>query len=119
MNVRKPILVTGSHRSGTTWVGKMLAATPSVGYIHEPFNLTHRPGICTAKFPYWFTYINEENESLYLEPLKNTLEFRFDIGAELPAIQSFRHLNRRFALSRKRSMISWNKVPYSGESFII
>ena len=43
----KPILVTGSHRSGTTWVGKMLAATGSVGYIHEPFNLKNRPGICS------------------------------------------------------------------------
>ena len=114
---RKPILVTGSHRSGTTWVGKMLAATPSVGYIHEPFNLTHRPGICTAKFPYWFTYINEENESLYLEPLKNTLEFRFDIGAELPAIQSFRHLGRmlknykNFYLYRYRHAIPLMKDP--------
>ena len=32
----KPILVTGSHRSGSTWVGKMLATSPSVNYIHEP-----------------------------------------------------------------------------------
>ena len=34
----KPILVTGAHRSGTTWVGKMLALAPGVAYIHEPFN---------------------------------------------------------------------------------
>ena len=114
---KKPILVTGSHRSGTTWVGKMLAATPSVGYIHEPFNLTHRPGICSAQFPYWFTYINEENESPYLLPLKKTLEFRFDIGAELPAIQSFRHAGRmlknykNFALYRFRHAIPLMKDP--------
>ncbi len=31
-----PILVTGTHRSGTTWVGKMLAAGPSTAYISEP-----------------------------------------------------------------------------------
>ena len=114
---RKPILVTGSHRSGTTWVGKMLAATPSIGYIHEPFNLTHRPGICSAKFPYWFTYINEENESSYLMPLKNTLEFRFNIGAELPAIQSLRHVGRmlknynNFSLYRYRHAIPLMKDP--------
>jgi len=94
MNISKPILVTGSHRSGTTWVGRMLASSPSVGYIHEPFNLTHRPGICTAKFPYWFTYITEENEAPYYQALKNTLAFRFSIRAELPAIQSFRHVGR-------------------------
>ena len=35
---RRPILVTGSHRSGTTWVGKTIALSPSVTYIGEPFN---------------------------------------------------------------------------------
>lgn len=90
----KPILVTGSHRSGTTWVGRMLAASPTVGYIHEPFNLTHRPGICTATFPYWFTYVTEENERPYYQPLKNTLSFHFDIGADLAAVQSLRHVGR-------------------------
>lgn len=33
----RPILVTGTHRSGTTWVGRMLALSPTVRYIHEPF----------------------------------------------------------------------------------
>lgn len=32
-----PILVTGMYRSGTTWVGAMLAA-PGVWHLHEPFN---------------------------------------------------------------------------------
>lgn len=117
MNKIQPILVTGSHRSGTTWVGKMLAATPEVGYIHEPFNLTHRPGICTAKFPYWFTYVTEENEAPYYGPLENTLAFRFNIGAELPAIQTFRHFGRmvknykNFALYRFRHATPLLKDP--------
>lgn len=33
------ILVTGSHRSGTTFVGQMLALPPAVGYWSEPFNI--------------------------------------------------------------------------------
>jgi hypothetical protein len=117
MNIRKPILVTGSHRSGTTWVGKMLAASSAIGYIHEPFNLTHRPGICTAKFPYWFTYVTEENEAPYYEALKKTLAFRFDIRAELPAIQSFRHVGRmlknykNFSLYRYRQATPLMKDP--------
>jgi len=95
----------------------MLAASPSVGYIHEPFNLTHRPGICTAKFPYWFTYITGENEARYYEPLKNTLAFRFKLSAELPAIQSFRHVGRmlinykNFSLYRYRHAIPLMKDP--------
>ncbi len=32
-----PIFVSGTHRSGTTWVAKMLAV-PGLWYIHEPFN---------------------------------------------------------------------------------
>jgi len=113
----KPILVTGSHRSGTTWVGKMLAATTEVGYIHEPFNLMHRPGICTAKFPYWFTYITEENEASYYEPLKDTFAFRFNVRAELPAIHSLRHVGRMmknyksFALYRFRDAVPLIKDP--------
>lgn len=32
-----PILVTGTHRSGSTWVGQMLAVSPAAHYVHEPF----------------------------------------------------------------------------------
>lgn len=32
-----PIVVTGTHRSGTTWVGHMLALGLDGHYIHEPF----------------------------------------------------------------------------------
>ena len=117
MNRIQPILVTGSHRSGTTWVGKMLAATPQVGYIHEPFNLRHRPGICTATFPCWFTYITEANEALYYEPLKNTFAFRFSIKAELSAMHSPRVVRRmlenykNFALYRLRHAAPLIKDP--------
>lgn len=32
-----PILVTGTHRSGTTWVGETLCLSPETHYVHEPF----------------------------------------------------------------------------------
>lgn len=32
-----PILVTGTHRSGTTWVGDMLTVGENAHYVHEPF----------------------------------------------------------------------------------
>jgi len=84
----KPILVTGSHRSGTTWVGRVLAAAPSVGYLHEPFNLMHRPGQCGARFRHWFTYITPENAAPYYEPIRRTLEFSYDLPAELAVVRS-------------------------------
>src|SRR5699024_7141524 len=37
-NPSPPILVTGIHRSGSTFVGKMLTINKEIGYIQEPFN---------------------------------------------------------------------------------
>ena len=53
----RPILVTGAHRTGTTWVGRLLAAAPAVAYISEPLNVLHRPGVFRAKVANWYTYI--------------------------------------------------------------
>lgn len=75
----KPILVTGSHRSGSTWVGKMMAASPELGYIHEPFNLKHDLGFCGARFDYWFTYICPDNEALYYKYFDKTVHFRYNV----------------------------------------
>lgn len=43
---RRPILVTGANRSGTTWVGRILAAAGGVTYIHEPFNHQYHDPAC-------------------------------------------------------------------------
>lgn len=34
----RPALVTGANRSGTTWVGRIIASADDVRYVHEPFN---------------------------------------------------------------------------------
>ena len=52
--MKKPILVTGIHKSGTTWVGKILAESKEVGYVYEPFNYgTDRK----SPVKYWYQYI--------------------------------------------------------------
>ena len=63
-----PILITGAHRSGTTWVGKMIANSPSIQYIHEPFNIDYSP--YKVKPNYWFQYVTQENEGLLYEQIK-------------------------------------------------
>ena len=70
----QPILVTGAHRSGTTWVGRILATSPRVAYLHEPFHIRHDPSLCAARFEYWFTYVCRDNEALYLEPITTMLQ---------------------------------------------
>jgi hypothetical protein len=84
---KKPILLAGAHRSGTTWVGRMIAESPLVGYIDEPFNLLHPLGICAAKFDYWFQYISRENESIFYEHIKNTIGFSYDLVAGVKTIR--------------------------------
>ena len=59
------ILVTGAHRTGTTWVGQMLAAG-GLAYVSEPLNVLHRHGVMSAPVKHWYTYITSENEADYL-----------------------------------------------------
>ncbi len=50
----RPILVTGSHRSGSTWVGNTLMLDPRVTYIQEPFHADcPTPGF-DYRPPFWF-----------------------------------------------------------------
>lgn len=91
---KKPILITGSHRSGSTWVGRMIALSSSVAYIHEPFNLHHRPGLCKAKFECWFPYICDENESFYLNDIEDCLRFKYQFIEELKTAKSKKDIVR-------------------------
>jgi len=91
---KKPILITGSHRSGSTWVGKMIGLSSQVGYIWEPFNIKHRPGICSAKFEHWFQYVNHENGALYEKALRDCISFRYNLPAEMKALSSIKDVGR-------------------------
>jgi hypothetical protein len=85
-----PILVTGTHRSGTTWLGKMLAADASTAYISEPLNVLHRPGVLRAEVRHWYQYICAENESEYLPAFQELLEFNYHVWDEIRSIRSRR-----------------------------
>ena len=96
-----PILVTGTHRSGTTWVGKMLAAESSTAYISEPLNVLHRPGVFRPKVKHWYQYISEENESDYLPAFQELLEFDYHLWDEIRSIRSrkdFLRMGRDFLI---------------------
>ena len=88
MTERKPILVTGIVRSGSTWTGRMIAASPSVCYLHEPFNRVHRPGLCAVKFEQWFPYITAENEHLFYPAVKDTVALRYNIKRDITSLVS-------------------------------
>ena len=89
-----PILVTGAHRSGTTWVGKMLAADSLTAYISEPLNVLHRPGILRAKVPHWYQYICDGNESEYLSAFQQLLDFDYHLWDEIRSLRSLKDFLR-------------------------
>lgn len=91
---RTPVLVTGAHRTGTTWVGKMLAANPQTAYISEPLNILHRPGVLGAPVQHWYTYICMQNEAQYLPAFEQTLRFRYHLLAEISSLRSFKDAGR-------------------------
>ena len=90
----RPILVTGAHRSGTTWVGKMLAANSQVAYVSEPLNVLHRPGVLRAKVTHWYQYICRENEGDYLPAFYELLDYRYHIWDEVRSLRSVKDFLR-------------------------
>jgi len=96
-----PILVTGAHRSGTTWAGKMLAADADTAYISEPLNVLHRPGVFRARVNHWYQYICDENENEYLPAFHSLLEFDYHLWDEIRSIRSrkdFLRMGRDFMI---------------------
>lgn len=89
-----PILVTGAHRTGTTWVGKILAAGPETAYISEPLNVLHRPGVMSARTQFWYTYICADNEGVYTPALIETLALRYHLRQEITSLRSFKDIGR-------------------------
>jgi hypothetical protein len=86
----------------------MLCLSPRIGMLLEPFNPITPPGISSAPFDRFFVYVTAENEAPYLEPLERTLEFRYRLRRQLPAIRSPHAAGRTvkdladFTLSRAR-----------------
>lgn len=93
---KQPILVTGAHRSGSTWVGNMIGKSEEVCYMLEPFNFHYGPGICNAPFEYHFPYVTAANEARYIEPIQQTLAFRYHFWRELLSVRSKFQLRRCF-----------------------
>lgn len=89
-----PILVTGAPRSGTTWVGEMLAKAPGVGYVHEPFNPLTDPGIAGRPFSRFLAYVTEENDGPPAEALSRALRFSYNWRRQVPTLRTPRDVAR-------------------------
>lgn len=80
IQANKPILVTGSHRSGTTWVGQMLSANTETSYIFEPFNIKNVGSYHKYPLKHWQTYIgglDTSSQNQLLNALAECFSFRY------------------------------------------
>lgn len=89
----QPILVTGAHRTGTTWVGKMLAGN-RYAYISEPLNCHHRRGIFSARVNCWYQYITRDNQDDFLPAYRDLLRLRYRLWVELRSLRSRKDVGR-------------------------
>lgn len=64
---RKHILVTGTHRSGTTWVGRTLAQAENIELVYEPFNLETTRYNFEYKFNHWFEHVPTSKKYIEIE----------------------------------------------------
>lgn len=71
--MKEHILVTGSNRSGSTWVGQVLSQAPKLRYTHEPFS----PEIAEKEFgwnlPRWFLNAEDWDEKKLSRYIKRVL----------------------------------------------
>jgi hypothetical protein len=67
----KHILVTGSHRSGTTWIGRTVSQHSAINYIQEPFNVDYPNQDVGLKLNTWFTDYQSSCQ-------KNEIKRKFD-----------------------------------------
>jgi hypothetical protein len=71
-----PVLVTGMHRSGTSWLGWMLSAGGAFVNIGEPLNVSNRQTILRRAPERWYTHITDANERDYLRHYEDAVALR-------------------------------------------
>lgn len=69
-----PILVTGAHRSGSTFVGRILSRPPGVGLVMEPFSRLH--GLDWVDRWYLHLYEGMPEEALQVRRIEDLLAGR-------------------------------------------
>lgn len=87
----RPIIVSGTHKSGSTWVGNMICRQTDIVYLHEPFSPLRPTCACGGRFDRWFTYVTPENESRFLDHIRSTLSLSCPLRNTLKSLASGKH----------------------------
>ncbi len=87
------ILVTGSHRSGSTWVGRILAAADGLHYVHEPFNVVARIRWTAHRPTHQFEYLQPGAQGMWPDEVARAVALRFPWASQ--SVEALRHRRLR------------------------
>ena len=65
--------MTGSNRSGTTWVGEALCQSDELEYLHEPFNPSITPRLLERRPAGHYHYVCEDNGAAWAPSVERLL----------------------------------------------
>ena len=66
----------------------MLCLSGLAGYIDEPFNPNRLPSWCSPSMPYWFMYVNSENEDRFVDAVEGVVRFAYPVRDNLGYVRS-------------------------------
>lgn len=75
MSTRKHILITGSNRSGSTWVGRVIASNSEVDTIVEPLNLNRIKRFERIELDYWYPKVVESSDPSLKKKIKKLIRY--------------------------------------------
>jgi hypothetical protein len=113
----RPILVTGSHRSGTTWTGALLGLSGEALPIHEPFNPTYPRSWLRQPPTRWFQHLDASANANWSSQISDIVGLRPPLASMLRRSAHPRHVTRvleeaaQARLARRRSARALLKDP--------
>ncbi|MHA2504692.1 MAG: hypothetical protein ACXAE3_17705, partial [Candidatus Kariarchaeaceae archaeon] len=113
-----PILVTGSPRSGTSWIGKMISLSSQIGYLPETYNVLIMENLPGEPLPNQFGIQADLESNLVEEDFTKIIQFRYSFRDLITRNKSFPNLinsiitHFRFRSFRRKNLVPLLKDPY-------
>lgn len=98
MAPERGVLVTGSHRAGTTWTGRVLTASGELAYVDEPFNVVKRVPWMVPSVPHGYQYVSEANEDEFAGRVDRMIALRYPAARGLANARAEGRLDRHVRL---------------------
>lgn len=94
-----PILVTGSHRSGTTWIGKTISYSAWAHYLSEPFN--PNSSFLGGLVRQWYHYVTANDVEPFTKAMGAILAYEFEPSHRKRVLQWLPSRQQLYRYTRK------------------